>query len=214
MERLCKLCGEPVTYSGRGRPPTYCLEHQDHKCNAYMVDWYMANSGEKQDDGLPRPCAHCGETYTPKIRRRSVYCSRTCKDLARKARDKRDRLAAKSELSRFCALCEQPIPATRRTDSAYCSDLCSQRSHEGLRNRYRKSRVHRELAARDGNRCGICSRLIDLDLTWPHPRSVSIDHVIPVSDGGTDDMANLRLAHLSCNCARHAVAADDQLAVI
>ena len=213
MERLCALCDNPVTYAGIGRPPKYCNEHQNHSYNKYMREFYWKNS-KAEDDGSPRACAHCSETYTPKFRKRSIYCSRDCKDQARKARMKRERLADKATLERFCALCEQPIPATRRADSAYCSDLCSQRSHGGLRSRYRKPGVHRELLARDGNRCGICSQRIDMRREWPHPRSASVDHLVPVSVGGSDELANLRLVHLSCNCARRAAMLDEQLAIV
>jgi 5-methylcytosine-specific restriction endonuclease McrA len=34
--------------------------------------------------------------------------------------------------------------------------------------------------------------------------SATFDHLIPVSDGGTDAPVNLRLAHLSCNSRRGA----------
>lgn len=199
MERVCETCGAPVVYGGIGRPPRYCPDHQNHARNACSMRSYYAHSDGLEDDGSPRACAHCGETYTPKSRKRSTYCSRGCNDQARKARMKRERLADKATLERFCALCEQPIPATRRADSAYCSDLCSQRSHGGLRSRYRKPGVHRELLARDGNRCGICSQRIDMRKKWPHPRSASADHIVPVSVGGSDELANLRLVHLSCN---------------
>lgn len=214
MERVCETCGAPVVYGGIGRPPRYCPDHQNHARNACSMRSYYAHSDGLEDDGSPRACAHCGETYTPKSRKRSTYCSRGCNDQARKARMKRERLADKATLERFCALCEQPIPATRRADSAYCSDLCSQRSHGGLRNRYRKSKVHRELLARDGNRCGICSQRIDMRKKWPHPRSASADHIVPVSVGGSDELANLRLVHLSCNCARGAAMLDEQLAIV
>ena len=116
--------------------------------------------------------------------------------------------------SKSSASCSHVQPRSSRTDSAYCSDLCSQRSHGGLRNRYRKSEVHRELLARDGNRCGICSQRIDMRREWPHPRSASVDHLIPVSVGGSDELANLRLVHLSCNCARRAAMLDEQLAIV
>lgn len=214
MERVCETCGAPVVYGGIGRPPRYCPDHQNHARNACSMRSYYAHSDGLEDDGSPRACAHCGETYTPKSRKRSTYCSRGCNDQARKARMKRERLADKATLERFCALCEQPIPATRRADSAYCSDLCSQRSHGGLRSRYRKPGVHRELLARDGNRCGICSQRIDMRREWPHPRSASVDHLVPVSVGGSDELANLRLVHLSCNCARRAAMLDEQLAIV
>tara|TARA_R110000868_G_scaffold343404_2_gene604426 strand:- start:1422 stop:1793 length:372 start_codon:yes stop_codon:yes gene_type:complete len=61
------------------------------------------------------------------------------------------------------------------------------------------------LAQRDGNKCGICGKRVDTSLS-SGPRGddlgPSIDHVIPRSKGGSDDLANLRLAHWSCNRLR------------
>lgn len=30
----------------------------------------------------------------------------------------------------------------------------------------------------------------------------TIDHLVPIADGGLDELANVRLAHRQCNCAR------------
>ncbi len=49
--------------------------------------------------------------------------------------------------------------------------------------------------ARDGENCWLCGRFVA-------PRKRSLDHVIPKSKGGTNDIGNLRLAHKSCNGRR------------
>lgn len=51
------------------------------------------------------------------------------------------------------------------------------------------------LIERDGMLCALCGKLMGR-------RTVSIDHIIPKSLGGTNDMANLRLAHKRCNIIR------------
>ena len=48
--------------------------------------------------------------------------------------------------------------------------------------------------------CGICGRPVDKTLKYPHPLSKCIDHIIPVVKGGhPSDIANLQLAHWTCN---------------
>lgn len=55
-----------------------------------------------------------------------------------------------------------------------------------------------------GSRCHICTLPINLALAYPHPLSLSLDHVLPRSRGGSDDVSNLRPVHLRCNLSRGA----------
>jgi 5-methylcytosine-specific restriction endonuclease McrA len=48
--------------------------------------------------------------------------------------------------------------------------------------------------------CGICGRIVDKKLKYPHPMSPTVDHIIPVARGGhPSDIDNLQLAHWTCN---------------
>ena len=47
--------------------------------------------------------------------------------------------------------------------------------------------------------CAICGLPVDKSLKYPHPMSPSVDHIIPCSRGGSDDLDNLQLAHRKCN---------------
>lgn len=60
-----------------------------------------------------------------------------------------------------------------------------------------------ELGERDVWRCHICRRRVNPELRWPHPRSPSRDHLIPIADRGSNDPENLALAHLRCNVLRN-----------
>ncbi len=74
-----------------------------------------------------------------------------------------------------------------------------------------------EILERDGWRCQIpgCKRRpIRKDLKYPHPRSKSIDHIVPLSEGGDDTAPNKRASHLGCNMARGNRGGMDQLAMI
>jgi 5-methylcytosine-specific restriction endonuclease McrA len=51
--------------------------------------------------------------------------------------------------------------------------------------------------------CHLCGQPVDKTLTWPNPRSASVDHVIPLEAGGPPlALTNLRLAHLTCNSSK------------
>lgn len=57
-------------------------------------------------------------------------------------------------------------------------------------------RVRHDLVAdRDGWRCSICGGIVTRD-TW------SLDHLVPLSQGGGHTYANIVLAHRSCNSRR------------
>jgi 5-methylcytosine-specific restriction endonuclease McrA len=59
-----------------------------------------------------------------------------------------------------------------------------------------------EVYERDAWRCWICGQPVDPALRAPDPLSKSIDHVVPISEGGPHTRANVKLAHAACNSKR------------
>ena len=47
--------------------------------------------------------------------------------------------------------------------------------------------------------CGICDEPLDAEVAWPDPASPSLDHIVPLSKGGTHTHQNLQWTHLVCN---------------
>ncbi|MFD2840105.1 HNH endonuclease [Populibacterium corticicola] len=61
----------------------------------------------------------------------------------------------------------------------------------------------RRVLATYGSQCHLCQHPIDVRLLGQrHPDGPSVDHLIPRSKGGTNDMGNLRPAHQRCNSRR------------
>lgn len=67
-----------------------------------------------------------------------------------------------------------------------------------------KARVIRTLTRRQRNRCYLCHRVMKCPkgTDWKHPLFPTIDHVIPQSKGGTDDIDNLKISCRTCNLAK------------
>jgi 5-methylcytosine-specific restriction endonuclease McrA len=55
---------------------------------------------------------------------------------------------------------------------------------------------------RDGWTCQICGEPIDPSLPPMARRGPSLDHIIPISEGGADRAENVRASHLVCNQRR------------
>ena len=63
----------------------------------------------------------------------------------------------------------------------------------------RKRRL-RSVLRRDGRACWLCGGAMYIGAHLrQHPRAATLDHVIPVSKGGSNALHNLRGAHKSCN---------------
>ena len=60
------------------------------------------------------------------------------------------------------------------------------------------------IAKRDGFCCGICGKRVRMAVKWPDVMSPSLDHIVPLSEGGIHDPANCVLAHLGCNSRKGA----------
>lgn len=60
----------------------------------------------------------------------------------------------------------------------------------------------RKVVLKEETHCHICLGEVDKGLKFPEPYSGTVDHIVPSSQGGTDDRSNLRLAHNLCNQRR------------
>lgn len=71
-----------------------------------------------------------------------------------------------------------------------------------------------EIFDRDRWVCQICGRKVNKALRHPDPLSVSLDHVIPLVEGGAHSRANTRCVHLRCNSVKNRYGGGEQLALI
>ena len=56
-----------------------------------------------------------------------------------------------------------------------------------------------EIFERDKWVCQFCGKKVSKKIKWPDPLSPSLDHIIPISKGGSHERKNTQLAHLGCN---------------
>ena len=158
-------------------------------------------------------CAICG-TEVDRKRWKHAFCSQACfiERRRQRAMEKHWRDNPKPE-GRICPTCGDALPISKRANAAYCSTACEQAAHNATRKASwktgeRQERVSRAyIIARDSGRCHLCRKKCS-------PAEIHLDHLIPLSRGGTHEAANVRVACAACNLSKRADARNDQLLLV
>ncbi len=199
-------CGRPSAPS-----KSYMKRREARMCKECRTAWWRLKDRKKRgkpaiaDADWQPPCP-CGAPLV----RTSSRPKRLCNDCRVKTHELRPGYG-------LCQICSQPKPQPLNGGGRYCS-ACSddlRRARNRRKNvKRRAARIRgreiesepfttREIAERDNWICHLCKRKVTKrELPKGHPRSATIDHLIPVSADGDDVRANVALAHWSCNSAR------------
>lgn len=208
----CWGCGKDILsltesrYCGDDCRPRCAIEgceetvHGKGLCKPHYHSQYKGRDPHTYKKPEPIPdfytCIVCHEDFRPWGQSRK-YCSKKCAMLFKRYGNDIPPLDFE------CVSCGTTVKRDRfsthglKPNRSRC-DSCATR--RGLRKLYKefysspKSKV-------DG--CALCGEAVDRSLEWPHPLSKSVDHIVPISKGGTDDIENLQLAHLRCNISKH-----------
>ena len=206
MQLICSFCGMAFERaSNYGRKGGYCSSTCKKLCrNKHSRE---SRAAEKAARGATCALPGCAKELTG---RRTKFCSKKCTLIYR------NRTASPFGFGDRSAVWIDPCPwcgvlVTRRfkRGPVLCC-VCrieSKRSINAKKNLKRRAEgvlTHgpRDIELRDGNRCHICEKRIDMRLSGVDPNGPTIDHLVPVSKGGTNDLSNLALAHRKCNVAR------------
>ena len=178
-----------------------------------------------------RTCAICGATYRATYAEQRA-CSRACGVILKGQVPAVERAPSCRVYFPACDQCGKVFSArssSARRCSAQCAidatgvrvkDLYGTALRLGFKSTPGWIRLlYRYLAERDGTQCGICRKPVDLRLksgTRGSDLGPSVDHIVPRSEGGSDDPANLRLTHWGCNRSRRTGAKGEavQLAIV
>lgn len=182
------------------RPPGPCeIEGCDRPrrkrdwCEKHYGRWLK--NGSPHDDaqswvvGERGDCVVCGETVPAGIGFRR-YCGQSCAVMAQRG--------ARPTAGQ-CIKCGGVIDLTARHPSGRLKYTSATLCPGCRRERANLSPHVPALVERDGTDCPLCGEVIDLTLRYPNPMSRSVDHIIPWSKGGPNELSNYQLAHLRCN---------------
>ena len=165
-----------------------------------------------------RTCTGCGTTLQVSIHKLhadTAFCSRACKDTYRNATLRAERASRKAQVERNCPHCGTSIPPSMRAHAVYCSAECNSAAHQATRKARMKITVDGEvrriprayIIERDNATCHICRKRCA-------PNDIQIDHVIPLSRGGTHTLENLRVSCARCNASKGNRAVGEQLMLV
>lgn len=194
----CETCGSVFVRRIRrkGKPQRFC-------CFACRDASYRTR------DCLPlvSVCATCGTEFESRWSgsdRPRKYCSMACRNEGYKTEPHR----------LVCVQCGVEFVDKWHAESRprrFCSKAChsaSQRIPDKMHRRKQILNVRREpytrqqIADRDGWRCQLCGKKVPKIARHPNPLSASVDHIVPIAEGGDDTPANVQLAHLRCNLSK------------
>lgn len=169
-----------------------------------------------------RACERCGQTFEVK-HAGARYCSRRCSSrryppvCTTRGCNKPHR--AKGLCNQCYKVCNYPD----RPRFQFHDDPEAKRKRDLIRSKRRRAAVRgvrvedvdrQKVGERDGWTCGICRRAVDPAVQYPDPDSQSLDHVVPLVEGGEHSYANARITHLRCNVLRQHRGGGEQLALL
>lgn len=235
------FCGQcPCGHTGCGRVGNhagFCKYHYERARVSKSLVLCRCGKGHAEAKGLcgrcysqqyqrrlyKATCVNCGKSVT-KRQRRGEFCSASC---ARSYLSTRRQSSGGDPRWREakCAVCSKAF-FTAVQNCASCSVECKTRLDARIRDRARAVRRIREVAAyvedvdrhkvfaADGYHCHLCGDLTDRTKAAPHPKSPTIDHVIPLAQGGKHEMANVRTACFACNSIKGDRGGGEQFALV
>lgn len=160
----------------------------------------------------PKTCVGCRAVFRSATRDR--FCSERCLDatVAKAAGQRkvsaRIRTGCKGcggRIKRYEQLCRRCF-RERRLDSA--------KGRKATRRALGELPKLRDIFARDKGICGICRRRVSIETKPPSPDAPTLDHIVPVTKGGTNDAVNIQLAHSRCNSKKQDRACGSQMRLL
>jgi hypothetical protein len=163
-------------------------------------------------------CVECGRVFIGRGVRKS--CGDECAGRRSRRRDL-VRYGKTPEQVDACRACGELKPLGRKL-----CDPCRDTADREAKRRAKRRRKARQrgakcepytlayIAKRDHYRCGLCGKRVAMARPVPHPKAPTIDHIVPLDDGGDDVKANVQLAHFICNSVKGNRGGGEQLLLV
>lgn len=213
---VCVVCGvEYVARNWSGPVSVYCGTECKNKAR---------NIRTRELYALRKALSSCGNPYCRRLfsePNRRLYCSPECQQVGTefgKGKEAGESAAIRLGFLDACRIfyvnCIDCGSVTVRKWKAPgrlpCCRACAHRryiAHNARKNHKRRAAGPKvmsvyEIAKRDGCSCYVCGKRVDMTLSGRAKWGPTIEHLVPVSRGGTNAPENLALSHRHCNTSR------------
>lgn len=207
----CPMCGERFTQTNNGGGATARWSvHCSRAC---------AKRSTCVGKSTPIPWVQCSECkrWFVGIRKR-LTCGPECSEVRGRRRFQETWVSVRATnptVQKTCKECGEVYSVNYYADvREFCSTRCTVRYTKRQRRRYEQASkrgkragvvIERErfkdveIFERDGWRCQLCSKPTNRVYSRRDMLSPTLDHIIPISQGGGHIRSNVQLAHLICN---------------
>jgi len=223
--KTCTTCGQTKAlsefYASKGKVRHRCKECEKAWHREYNQRYKAEHGKYPTHRDYRRTCIECGTEWISH-NGTAKYCSNRCQAAHEHGPDRRPkrkpeprptrhetarrRLATASTGTRgrhvlvggWCALCGAAAiegPGNQLGSVFYCSGVCRRTARgKGLHPKISLA-LRAYIYRRDRGICHLCRKRVAMTKIAPHPRSPVLDHLVPLSLGGSTTRENLRLAH-------------------
>ena len=204
IDKECHFCGKSFkTHKTSYNLQKFCSD------NCRMKDYFIKNKVVTY-----KKCKYCNNEF--EVGRRKTFCSEEC---AKKHNNLQQKKKWRFKKCRYCKKWRYGFTGK------YCSEQCRKRvkriKHELQKNeRLKRARSNGQFDAdidiyklieRDGGCCYLCGDDVLFSYNFNHPKYPTIEHVVPISKGGTHSWDNVKVACRECNTYKSATLIDDYL---
>lgn len=198
----CERCGCPFLTANKYKPARFCSD-VCRSPQAQKPFRYSRPAGPTP----PLLCEFC-ELWMPGGHGCKRFCSELCGRYARGV--------SPTSIDVYfgdCPECGDSFTSTR-PNTKFCSDRCAKKLRKRQRRYLKRAATGgdygvtlRAVAKRDDWRCHLCGGKTNARYDGGRDRDPTIDHLVPVSEGGGHTWENVALAHNKCNWERGATGA-------
>ena len=206
-EYYCEYCGKP-RWSDHPNRNRFCSRECVNKAKHLEALSRKEAWSKQREESMTRTCANCGVVFRAKHENHR-FCSAECQYESALREHHERNVARFIPVLSVCPHCGNLFSTTFRSQAKqYCSERCAERASEKRQKVKRKEQMQQAFVEPVGLKttyrnyggvCAICGLPVPKTTESENQWAATVDHIIPLSQGGMHSKSNCQLAHRLCN---------------